>query len=246
MLHSPRTSATHAALLLLLALLLSHGPAAAAGAECAAQAPAFASDLCAGHMGAPQDEIVLRTALSAIVTDPCAGRLGVYFVDGESMMPTLVTETAVPVRCWHRRITAEPGIKIDAGDIVVFHQPLAQNGALIKRVIGLPGDLIEEINGMISLNGHVLGRRRGAEVPLPAPHLTLQLFDEALPNGRRYTILKLADSARGGTALRFIVPPEHIFVLGDNRDNSRDSRAFGAVPTADIIGIAALPATREP
>jgi signal peptidase I len=244
--HSPRAHATHAAPLLLLVLpllvLLGHGPAAAAGAECAARAPGVAAELCASHMGAPQDEMIPRSALSAIATDPCAGRLGVYFVDGESMMPTLVTETAVPVRCWHRHIAAEPDIKINAGDIVVFHRPKAQDGALIKRVIGLPGDVIEEINGTISLNGQVLGRRRGTEIPLPAQHLTLQLFDEALPNGRRYTVLKLAESAHGGTALRFLVPSEHIFVLGDNRDNSQDSRAFGAVPTADIIGIAALPA----
>ena len=111
---------------------------------------------------------------------------------------------------------------------MVFHQPRNTEHTLIKRVIGLPGDVIKDSNGIIRLNGH----------PLKPALVTEPLPEQSLAND---TTKRAKPPPLDETAQHIIVPPHHVFALGDNRDNSRDSRSFGPVPTANVIGIAALP-----
>jgi len=96
------------------------------------------------------------------------------------------------------------------GDIVVIRVPSQGDELLIKRVIGLPGETVEIRDGHVYIDG--------------------QLLDEP------YTI----GSTRSGRIERVIVPPLHVFVMGDNRDHSNDSRTFGPVPIDNIVGRAWL------
>lgn len=131
----------------------------------------------------------------------------------------------------------EPG----RGDVVVFHAP---DGDFVKRIVGVPGDRVQMIAGRLVLNGKPLPVRRvedfagsdalGAAHPIPQ-------YVETLPSGRRYRILdEQQGSALDDTRL-FLVPDGHYFVLGDNRDNSDDSRLdVGFVARRDIAGLVAV------
>ncbi len=95
-------------------------------------------------------------------------------------------------------------------DVVVLKLPNQSEDLLIKRVIGLPGETVEIKNGRVYINGE----------PLEEP----------------YTV----DETRPGRYAKVTVPPLHVYVLGDNRDRSNDSRSFGPVPIESIVGRAWL------
>jgi signal peptidase I len=149
------------------------------------------------------------------------------------------------------------------GDVVVFRVP-AEKADLIKRVIGLPGDTVEMRAGRLLLNGHVVAREplppdavpvsanSPCKVVPPATPTIIALPDrqdcmfkaylESLPGGPSYTVL---DQVEHGPADDFgpvRVPAGHLFLMGDNRDDSLDSRfpeyegGIGMVPTEDLIG----------
>jgi signal peptidase I len=125
------------------------------------------------------------------------------------------------------------------GDVVVFHY---QGIDYIKRLIGLPGDTIQVRGGQLVLNGTPVPRR-----PLP-PYVTRDLygferevprFEETLPNGRHYETLDLIANSAGDNTKVYLVPAGHYFMMGDNRDNSSDSRfhaPIGFVPRENLIG----------
>jgi signal peptidase I len=114
-------------------------------------------------------------------------------------------------------------------DVVVFRVPDDQNRKYIKRIIGLPGDTVEVENGRTILNGRVLDPTGKPVLPRDANE-----HSDGLPS----------DAASPESTLprdhpqSWIVPPGTCFVLGDNRENSRDSRDFGPVPMRDILGVA--------
>ena len=149
------------------------------------------------------------------------------------------------------------------GDVVVFRHP-AENTDLIKRVIGLPGDTVEVRGGKVVLNGRELQRKPAAPFQMPispnSPCKTVPpsvpsiaerdgqayclypAFRERLPDGTSYTTL---DQVQGGLADDFPpvrVPAGHVFLMGDNRDDSLDSRfgpsegGIGMVPVEQLIG----------
>ena len=131
----------------------------------------------------------------------------------------------------------------DRGDVVVFRLPSDPSVDYIKRVIGLPGDQVQVRGGVTYLNGKPLRRRplghhkfftdlSSARTP-PA-----QSFAETLPEGKSYTIIEMERQSPGDDTRVFEVPPDHYFVMGDNRDNSSDSRFHGVgfIPEGNILG----------
>ncbi|EJB03137.1 signal peptidase I [Rhizobium sp. BK619] len=127
----------------------------------------------------------------------------------------------------------------DRGDVVVFRGSMNPGGDFVKRVVGLPGDRIQMKSGILYLNGSAVEREPVGDLTYQS--VTVHAFKETLPSGRSYTIVEQVDDARGDNTKEFIVPDGHYFVLGDNRDNSLDSRFdMGFVPDDNIYAKAAL------
>jgi signal peptidase I len=131
------------------------------------------------------------------------------------------------------------------GDVAVFKNPFTGED-YIKRVIGLPGDEIQMINGVLHINGVPVPKRRvkdfvgrdryGITRPIPR-------YEETLPNGVRYQVLDEIANGMLDTTRIFKVPAGHYFMMGDNRDNSTDSRVYsavGPVPLENFVGRANL------
>ena len=122
------------------------------------------------------------------------------------------------------------------GDVVVFRYPRDTSVDYVKRVVGLPGDRVQMIQGQLYLNGTPVKRERLADIieeGKPAKH-----WRETLPNGASYETLDLTDNGFLDNTQIYVVPANAYFVLGDNRDNSQDSRmaAHGYVPFENLIG----------
>lgn len=134
------------------------------------------------------------------------------------------------------------GAKPERGDIVVFKQPIDNHTDFIKRVIGLPGDTVQMKHGVLYLNGKAVPRVRVDDFIYrdPAGNLhRIPQYRETLPNGVSYiTLDMMRDSVWDNTGL-YIVPQGHYFMMGDNRDNSSDSRVpdvVGYVPFENLVG----------
>jgi signal peptidase I len=131
------------------------------------------------------------------------------------------------------------------GDVVVFRYPGDRSQTWVKRVIGLPGDRVALRNGRVSINGTPVGIRPAgvgqAEIEdgstMPAAR-----FIETLPGKREHPIFKLVARGSYDDMPETVVPPDHLFVMGDNRDNSADSRVkvadggVGMLPVANLVG----------
>lgn len=117
----------------------------------------------------------------------------------------------------------------ERGDVMVFFPP-DDHRYFIKRVIGLPGDKISYVNKEIIINGQVMEQELIAELP-PARPLYSRLREDL------GTVQHIVQQRIGSADDRhFTVPEGHYFVMGDNRDNSSDSRVWGSVPEANIVG----------
>lgn len=131
------------------------------------------------------------------------------------------------------------------GDVVVFRWPGDKSQVWVKRVIGLPGDRIALHDGRVFINGEGVTLKRDGmgEVEsdtgqmMPAARLI-----ETLPGGVSHQIFKLAEHGSLDNIDEVTVPPAHLFVMGDNRDNSADSRVplreggVGLLPTENLVG----------
>ena len=164
-----------------------------------------------------------------------------FRIPSESMERTLLVgdfllvnkQVYGPPGAWHWLLPYEP---VGRGDVIVFHFPLDPSDHVVKRVVGVPGDRIRLQNGVVCVNGQKQNE------PFAIFEGTYQdSFRDQFPS-RLYTdpgvdthwwLLMRRDVQNG----ELVVPPGMYFVLGDNRNHSRDSRYWGFVPRANVVGL---------
>lgn len=139
------------------------------------------------------------------------------------------------------------------GDVIVFRLPRDPSQDYIKRLIGLPGDKIQMKGGVLHINDKPVALKKledfvgpGATCNIRKPEIRVERLEETLPNGVVHEILNCGPSSADNTA-PFEVPAGHYFMMGDNRDNSIDSRfapdpfdpekgGVGYVPAENLVG----------
>jgi signal peptidase I len=141
------------------------------------------------------------------------------------------------------------GSSPNRGDVIVFKTPTDNSTDFIKRLVGMPGDRIQMIGGVLNINGVPVKRER-VEDKIEETKCGVQpvhVYRETLPDGRSYLTQKLSETcrryslgAKDDTDI-FVVPPKRYFMMGDNRDDSADSRfpvgeGVGYVPEENLVG----------
>ena len=157
-----------------------------------------------------------------------------YSIPSSSMLPTLEVGDYIWVsrlaygKSWFSDETAEPKL----GDIIVYLRS-ADNAAYVRRIVGLPGERIQYRGGRLYIND-VLVERQLVEKMANG----FSRYEETLANGYAHAILEESDEGYADNTKVFTVPEGHYFGLGDNRDNSLDSRfsKAGFIPRDRIVG----------
>jgi signal peptidase I len=140
-----------------------------------------------------------------------------------------------------RLLASEP----QRGDVVVFRLPKDDSIDYVKRIVGLPGERIQMIDDVLQINGQPIKHERIEDFVTgdTGPLARMKRYRETLPNGVSYTVIAFANSGFYANTPVYTVPLGHYFVLGDNLDNSTDSRVLsqiGYVPFENLIGRAAM------
>lgn len=163
-----------------------------------------------------------------------------FQIPSGSMIPTLqvgdfilVNKFAYGVRVpiWNK--TFIPTGLPKRGDVMVFYPPHQPDTYFIKRVIGLPGDEISYVNHVLTVNGQVIPEKLQAMLPVGNP--MLRQVTETL-DGKEFTTWKHLQPGNLSVRGAWKVPEGHYFMMGDNRDNSADSRYWGFVSEDAIVG----------
>jgi len=132
--------------------------------------------------------------------------------------------------------------KPERGDVAVFKLPRDNKTDYIKRIIGLPGDRIQMIGGILHINGEAVKRDRAEDFVTTdqfGRQVRVAQYIETLPNGRKHKIIEESDTGSLDNTQVYVVPENHFFCMGDNRDNSLDSRVssmVGFVPVENLVG----------
>jgi signal peptidase I len=139
----------------------------------------------------------------------------------------------------------------ERGDVMVFRYPEDPSVDYIKRVVGLPGDRIAYLNKHLTINGEAVPLKEAADYLLKDKIQFLKQYTETLGKTEHSILVDTSESAATPYVKQFpqrqncvynnngmvcTVPPGHYFMMGDNRDNSSDSRVWGFVPEANIVG----------
>lgn len=136
----------------------------------------------------------------------------------------------------------------DLGDVVVFRAVSQPGQDFIKRVVGLPGDTIQMIEGKLHINGYACPIEKIQDATYyddSGKDIQSAQYIETLPNGVEHLIIKKLRFGEGyyDNTDEYVVPPGHYFMVGDNRDGSNDSRAqdvIGYVPEENLVGRASF------
>jgi signal peptidase I len=161
-----------------------------------------------------------------------------FRIPSASMEPTLLVGDFLLVKkevSTGRFPALAPANLIQRGDLIVFHYPVDPALHLVKRVVGLPGDRLRLIDGRVLIDGHALSEPYAVYLP-SAPDSYRDDFprmDRADPAVDSRWWVQMHSLVRNG---ELTIPPDSYFVLGDNRNNSEDSRYWGLVPRAAIVG----------
>ena len=209
-----------------------------------------------------------------------------FNIPSESMQPRLLIGDYLLVAKWpygYSNYSTSFGLPIipgrifanqpKAGDVAVFKAPPTQRDDYIKRVIGLPGDIIQMREGNLEINGLAVKKERVADLVIPVTQNMIEAarteddrdpcwrtelhetvkgggsvcryprYRETLPNGRSYEIVDTDIGSDADNKGPFVVPADHLFLMGDNRDHSADSRfpateggGIGIVPQKNLVG----------
>ena len=179
--------------------------------------------------------LCFRSAWADWVTVP-TGSMNPTILEGDRL---LIDKHVFGLRIPFTRVRLTDGEAPARGDIVVFDSP-ADGTSLVKRVIGVPGDVIVLADDRLSVNGRAARYTHGDVLRLrtllaaTAAHHPLLLREAGL--GRPHDVLILPDRAALRSIGPLVVPAGMYFMMGDNRDNSADSRYFGFVARRDIVG----------
>ena len=130
------------------------------------------------------------------------------------------------------------------GDVVVFKLPSDNKTDYIKRVVGLPGDRLQVMEGVLYINGVAAQQTPVGRFPedYDGRELSVPELRESLPGGRQHLVLDITPNGERDNTRVYEVPPGHFFAMGDNRDNSMDSRVpeVGFIPLENLIGRAEI------
>ncbi len=170
-----------------------------------------------------------------------------FVIPSESMVPTLLIHDHILVKKFSYGLKPPLGdgwlwkySEPTRGDIVVFRYPENRDVFFIKRLIGLPGDLITVQNGQLSVNGKIWSLTAFPEESF-SDEDTFNYFTEQAENVKPHTIRLFSAYSHAGPEEKKLTVPEHsYFVMGDNRDQSHDSRFWGFVAEDLLVGQASL------
>ncbi|MEM7565800.1 MAG: signal peptidase I [Pseudomonadota bacterium] len=198
-------------------------------------------------------KVILQALLLALVVRTLLFQP--FNIPSGSMKPTLLVGDYIFVSKFsygYSRYSAPLGLPLfdgrimgeapERGDVAVFKLPNDPRIDYIKRVVGLPGERIQMREGVLFINDVAVEKTRVEDFQETSPSgrvQTVQRYIETLPNGVSYEVLDLTPNGLSDNTREYVVPEGHYFMMGDNRDNSTDSRVQGAVgfvPFENFVG----------